>query len=176
LPPRASEEGNQSKRDRCCRLWQDLTEQCSKSRGRSHENRHYWCWPDWRNARPIAHRARSCDCRFAGPEILAALAAETGATAVSVEEAARGWGVVVVSIPIKEIPHLPQGLFKAAPDGLVFIDTSNYCTKQRDGRIEPIERGTTESRWVEQQLGPCTGQERARARVARKPSRFAKPA
>lgn len=88
-----------------------------------------------------------------GPATLAALAAETGATAVSVEEAARGRDVVVVAIPMKEIPHLPQHLFKEAPDGLVVIDTSNYYPKQRDGRIEPIERGLTESKWVEQQLG-----------------------
>jgi 8-hydroxy-5-deazaflavin:NADPH oxidoreductase len=33
------------------------------------------------------------------------------------------------------------------------VDTGNYYPRQRDGRIEAIEAGTPESRWVEQQLG-----------------------
>jgi 8-hydroxy-5-deazaflavin:NADPH oxidoreductase len=33
------------------------------------------------------------------------------------------------------------------------VDTGNYYPQQRDGRIDPIERGTTESRWTEDQLG-----------------------
>lgn len=33
------------------------------------------------------------------------------------------------------------------------MDTGNYYPQQRDGRIEGIEAGTTESRWVSQQLG-----------------------
>lgn len=87
-----------------------------------------------------------------GPASLTALAAETGVLPVSVENAVRDRDVVVVSIPLKEIPHLPRGLFEGVPDSLVVIDTSNYYPKQRDGRIGPIERGMTESRWVEQQL------------------------
>ena len=33
------------------------------------------------------------------------------------------------------------------------VDTGNYYPRERDGRIEPIESGMTESRWVETQLG-----------------------
>ncbi len=33
------------------------------------------------------------------------------------------------------------------------IDTCNYYPRQRDGRIDAIENGLPESRWVEQQLG-----------------------
>src|SRR5207247_10963178 len=33
------------------------------------------------------------------------------------------------------------------------VDTGNYDTQQRDGRIDGIEEGTTESRWVSKQLG-----------------------
>ena len=88
-----------------------------------------------------------------GPESLAGLAAETGATAVSVNEAARGRDLVIVTIPEKAIPKLPADLFEDAPDNLVVVDTGNYYPRQRDGRIEPIEAGMTESRWVEQQLG-----------------------
>ncbi len=88
-----------------------------------------------------------------GPETLADLAAETGATAVSVPEAARSGEVVVVTIPEKNIPSLPRGLFSGVPDSVAVVDTGNYYPRQRDGRIEGIENGTLESRWVEQQLG-----------------------
>jgi predicted dinucleotide-binding enzyme len=86
------------------------------------------------------------------PETLADLAAETGATAVLAEEAADGAQVVVITIPQKSVPNLPAGLLDGAASGLVVIDTNNYYP-QRDGRIDAIENGTTESRWVAQQIG-----------------------
>ena len=88
-----------------------------------------------------------------GPETLADLATETGATAVSVPDAAWSGEVVVVTIPEKNIPSLPRGLFSGVPDSVAVVDTGNYYPRQRDGRIEGIENGTPESRWVEQQLG-----------------------
>ena len=88
-----------------------------------------------------------------GPESLAGLAAETGATAVTVNQAARGRDVVIVTIPLKNIPDLPAGLFDGASENLVVVDTGNYYPRQRDGRIDGIENGLTESHWVEQQLG-----------------------
>ena len=83
-----------------------------------------------------------------GPETLSDLAAETGATAVSVPEAVRGVDLVVVTIPEKNISDLPPGLFAATPDRVVVIDTGNYYPRQRDGRIEAIastsrQRGQT---------------------------------
>jgi predicted dinucleotide-binding enzyme len=88
-----------------------------------------------------------------GPETLSELAAETGATAVSVPAAVRGVGLIVVTIPQKNIPNLPAGLFADTSDRVVVVDTGNYYPRQRDGRIEAIEAGLPESRWVEQQLG-----------------------
>jgi predicted dinucleotide-binding enzyme len=88
-----------------------------------------------------------------GPESLAGLAKETGAKPATVAEVPPGRDLVVVTIPEAKIPNLPPGLFKDAPDGLIVIDTGNYYPRQRDGRIEGIEKGLTESRWVEQQLG-----------------------
>ena len=87
-----------------------------------------------------------------GPETLRALATESGAKAVTINEAARGKDVVIVTIPQKNIPSLPADLFSGEPDSLVVVDTGNYYPQQRDGRIEGIESGTTESRWVSQQL------------------------
>lgn len=88
-----------------------------------------------------------------GPESLKSLAAETGAKAVTPREAARGHDVVVVTIPEKNIPDLPKDLFAGVPENVVVIDTGNYYPRQRDGRIEGIENGLTESGWVSQQLG-----------------------
>lgn len=88
-----------------------------------------------------------------GPHTLADLAAETGAKAVDVSDAVRGVDLVVVTIPEKNVPHLPDGLFREAASHTVVVDTGNYYPQQRDGRIEPIEAGTPESRWVEGQLG-----------------------
>ena len=88
-----------------------------------------------------------------GPETLSELAAETGAKAVTVAEAPRGADVVVVTIPLKNVPDLPAGLFAEVAEGVAVIDTGNYYPQQRDGRIAEIEDGTTESRWTAQQLG-----------------------
>jgi 8-hydroxy-5-deazaflavin:NADPH oxidoreductase len=88
-----------------------------------------------------------------GSETLLDLARETGATPVSVSEAAKSGEVVIVTIPEKNIPKLPRGLFEGTADHLVVVDTGNYYPQQRDGPIEGIEAGATESAWVSQQLG-----------------------
>ena len=88
-----------------------------------------------------------------GPETLAELAEETGASPVSPKEAARSGDVVIVTIPEKNISKLPPDLFAGVPDDVVIVDTGNYYPQQRDGKISGIENGATESRWVSQQLG-----------------------
>ena len=85
-----------------------------------------------------------------GPESLKALAAETGARAATVSEAARDKEVVIVTIPENAVPKLPTGLFNDSRT--VVVDTGNYYP-QRDGKIAEIESGTTESRWVSHQIG-----------------------
>src|SRR6185437_1510449 len=77
---------------------------------------------------------------------------ETGAKAVTVEQAARGQDVVVVTIPEKHIPELPRDLFAGAPASLVVVDTGNYYP-QRDGRLDEIESGVPESVWVSRTIG-----------------------
>ncbi len=88
-----------------------------------------------------------------GPASLAGLAGETGAKPVTVEQEARSGDVVIVTIPMKNIPRLPSGLFQGVPESVVVVDTGNYYPQQRDGLIQAIEHGTTESRWVSEQLG-----------------------
>ncbi|MFD4971757.1 NADPH-dependent F420 reductase [Streptomyces sp. NPDC058424] len=89
-----------------------------------------------------------------GPQTLTALAEETGATPVHAQEAARGAEVVVVTVPVKAVPHLPSGLLDGAAEGVAVIDTGNYYPRERDGRIAGIEdEGLTESRWTERTIG-----------------------
>jgi predicted dinucleotide-binding enzyme len=88
-----------------------------------------------------------------GPETLVPLTQETGAKAVSAAEAVHDKDLVVVTIPEKNIPDLPAGLFDGISADVVVIDTGNYYPQQRDGRIDDIENGMPESRWVERQLG-----------------------
>jgi 8-hydroxy-5-deazaflavin:NADPH oxidoreductase len=98
----------------------------------------------------LGHKVAVANSR--GPKSLADLAAETGAKPTSVEEAANFGEVVIVTIPEKNIPDLPRNLFAATPVSTVIVDTGNYYPRQRDGKIEAIETGLTESRWVAQQL------------------------
>lgn len=88
-----------------------------------------------------------------GPSSLVGLAKETGAKAVTVREAARAGQVVVVTIPEAKIRALPKNLFQSVPADVVVIDTGNYYPRERDGRIDQIEAGMLESRWVEANLG-----------------------
>jgi predicted dinucleotide-binding enzyme len=104
-----------------------------------------------RRLRALGHDVSVANSR--GPESLSGLAKETGAHAVTVKQAARAGELVVVTIPMKNIPRLPRDLFDGVPDNVVVVDTGNYYPQQRDGRIDPIENGTPESRWVSQQLG-----------------------
>lgn len=88
-----------------------------------------------------------------GPDSLREVEAQTGATAVSVQEAVRDKDVVVVTIPQKNVSQLPEGLFEGAGENVVVVDTGNYYPRQRDGRIDQIEAGMPESVWVAQQIG-----------------------
>jgi predicted dinucleotide-binding enzyme len=88
-----------------------------------------------------------------GPASLSQLANETGAKAVTAREAASTGQVVIVTIPEGKIRDLAKGLFEGVPPDVVVIDTGNYYPRERDGRIDEIEAGLTESRWVANQLG-----------------------
>ncbi|WP_425503164.1 NADPH-dependent F420 reductase [Rhizobium wenxiniae] len=87
-----------------------------------------------------------------GPETLADLASETGATAVTAKEAARSGEIVIVTIPQNRVPDLPHDLFEGVDLSVVVVDTGNYYPRERDGKIAAIEDGLPESQWVETQL------------------------
>jgi predicted dinucleotide-binding enzyme len=104
-----------------------------------------------RRFRQLGHEVAIANSR--GPDSLTALAAETGALAVTVTEAARGRDLVIVTIPEKRIPDLPRDLFAGAGAGLAVVDTGNYYPQQRDGRLAGLEEASSESRWVADHLG-----------------------
>jgi 8-hydroxy-5-deazaflavin:NADPH oxidoreductase len=88
-----------------------------------------------------------------GPESLTALAAEIGATPVSVIDAAKAGEIVFIAIPTKAVTDLPRELFANVADTVVVIDIGNYHPELRDGRIDAIDRGMLDSQWVAQQIG-----------------------
>lgn len=88
-----------------------------------------------------------------GPDTLDEVAARTGAEAVEARAAAAGRDLVVVTIPEARVAELPGGLFAAAGAETAVVDTGNYYPRERDGRIEEIEAGLPESRWVEGRIG-----------------------
>ena len=104
-----------------------------------------------RKFRQLGHEVAIANSR--GPQTLTGLAAETGAKAVTVKEAAQGRDLVVITIPEAAIKDLPKDLFAGAGKDLIVVDTGNYYPRNRDGRIAGIEDGLTESEWVEKQIG-----------------------
>ena len=139
----------------CLRVWRWGT-----ARVLIEGNLHDEDWYYWRreHRRGLTRRFRAVGHEVAvanahGPASLADLARETGARAVSLDEVVRGNDIVVVAIPEKRVEDLPPGLFSDALDHLIVIDTGNYYPQERDGRIDGIEAGLTESAWVQQRLG-----------------------
>ncbi|WP_435055907.1 NADPH-dependent F420 reductase [Micromonospora aurantiaca (nom. illeg.)] len=99
-----------------------------------------------RRLRSLGHDVAVANSR--GPQSLTDLAAETGARAVSVEEAVQGAELVVIAIPLKAVPQLPAALF----DGKLVVDADNYYP-QRDGDIpELLDRSLSSSRWTADHL------------------------
>ena len=99
----------------------------------------------------LGHQVSIANSR--GPESLTALAAEIGATPVSVVDAANAGEIVIISIPTKAVADLPRKLFANVPSSVVVIDPGNYHPELRDGRIDAIDRGLLDSQWVAQQIG-----------------------
>src|SRR5438132_12713762 len=87
-----------------------------------------------------------------GPESLKDLAARTGAIPASVEQVVQDVDMLFIVVPQKAIPELPKGLLNRAQKKTIVIDVGNYYPF-RDGRIDELENGLTESVWVERQIG-----------------------
>ncbi|NKI90405.1 hypothetical protein HBN54_003009 [Hymenobacter sp. 1B] len=100
----------------------------------------------------LGHSVKIANSR--GPETLKDVAQKTGATPVTAREAAQHGDIIVVTIPLKNIPDLPKDLFEGVAADVPVIDTSNYYPMLRDGHMPELETGDlTESEWVQQHLG-----------------------
>src|SRR6266481_8774820 len=103
-----------------------------------------------RKLRGVGYTGKMANSR--GPESLKDLAENTGAIPVSVEQDVQDVDMLFIVVPQKAIPELPKGLLKKAKKETIVIDVGNYYPF-RDGRIDEIENGLTESVWVEGQIG-----------------------
>jgi len=84
-------------------------------------------------------------------EKLERLALETGAIVTSSAEVVKEVDVLVICVPMKNIPELARHLSGQISSKIIIVDTGNYYPI-RDGRIEEIENGLPESVWVSNQL------------------------
>ena len=100
-----------------------------------------------RNLTKLGHQVSIANSR--GPASLEKVAAETGAKPVTVEEAAKVKDMVIITIPEKAIPKLPIDVL--AKSSATIVDTGNYYPA-RDGQIQEIDNGLTESEWVAKNL------------------------
>src|SRR6201987_2578257 len=103
-----------------------------------------------RKLRGAGYRVKMANAR--DPESLKDFAAKTGATPVSVEGVVQNVDILFFALPQKAFPMLPKGLLNIARKETIVIDVGNYYP-WRDGRIDEIENGLTESTWVEKQVG-----------------------
>src|SRR5947208_10656607 len=87
-----------------------------------------------------------------GPESLKDLAWNSGGITCSVEQVRQDVDMLFIGVPQKAIPELPKGLLNKAKKETIVIDVGNYYS-WRDGRIDEIESGLTDSAWVEKQIG-----------------------
>lgn len=96
----------------------------------------------------LGHKVSIANSR--GPATLSTVAAETGATAVTVEQAALAKDLIIISIPQIAVPRLPLSILRSS--SAVIVDTGNYYPT-RDGAIQEIDNGLAESQWVASVLG-----------------------
>jgi predicted dinucleotide-binding enzyme len=83
-----------------------------------------------------------------GPQSLAEFAGETGATAGTIETAAKNADVVMLAVPLRAVPTLPADAFR----GRLVVDAGNYYPR-RDGDIAEIaDRSLSSSRWTAELL------------------------
>ena len=78
---------------------------------------------------------------------------KTGAILVSVEEVVQDVDILFLVLPQKAFSVLPKGLLNKAKKETIVIDVGNYYS-WRDGRIDEIESGLTDSARVEKQIEP----------------------
>src|SRR5438270_11510380 len=103
-----------------------------------------------RKLRDAGYRVKMANSR--GPESLKDLGAKTGAIPVSLEQVVQDVDMLFIVVPQKAIPELSKGFLNKARKETIVMDVGNYYPF-RDGRIDELENGLTESAWIERQIG-----------------------
>ena len=101
-----------------------------------------------RNLKAIGHSVLIANSR--GPSTLVEFAAQTGVVAATVEQAAKAADLVIIAIPQLAISELPLDVLQA--NAAVVVDAGNYYPT-RDGLVQEIEAGATDSEWTASVLG-----------------------
>ena len=101
-----------------------------------------------KHLKALGHRVSIANSR--GPATLSQFAAETGVSAAPLEVAAAAGDLVIIAVPQLAIPKLPLEVLRENP--AVVVDAGNYYPT-RDGTVEHIDRGLTDSEWVSSILG-----------------------
>ncbi|WP_430406741.1 NADPH-dependent F420 reductase [Fluviicola sp.] len=87
-----------------------------------------------------------------GANAIKAVADAVGVKAVELEEVVLDIDVLIVSIPLINIPDLVQTLKGQIEDKTIIVETTNYWP-HRDGNVDAIDNGMVNSVWVQQQFG-----------------------
>lgn len=96
----------------------------------------------------LGHEVKIANSR--GPESLTEVATKTGATPVTVEQAAGAKDMIIIAIPPTAMAKLPVAILSASR--AIIIDTGNYYPA-RDGEIVDLKDGLTDSEWAAKLLG-----------------------
>jgi 8-hydroxy-5-deazaflavin:NADPH oxidoreductase len=86
------------------------------------------------------------------PSTLSEFTELDGITPAWAAEAVSGVDVAILSVPLKAIDALSQDVVSALTSVPVVIDTGNYYPV-RDGHIDALDQGMTDSEWVASRLG-----------------------
>lgn len=98
----------------------------------------------------LGHRVRIANSK--DPSTLTEFDEIAGITPTWAAEAVDGVDIAIVSLPQKAIGSLSQEVITALSSARIVIDTGNYYPV-RDGHIDQLDRGTSDSEWVAHHLG-----------------------
>jgi 8-hydroxy-5-deazaflavin:NADPH oxidoreductase len=96
------------------------------------------------------HRVRIANSK--APSSLTDFEGQDGITPMWAADAIQSVDVAILSVPQKAVGKLPENVLSVLKSAPIVIDTGNYYPV-RDGSIDGIEQGMTDSEWVASQLG-----------------------
>ena len=96
----------------------------------------------------LGHQVKIANSR--GPESLKEIAQKTGASAVTSIESAKAKDIIILAIPEKATEKLPIDILSSS--NAIIIHAGNYYPS-RDGQVEAIINGLTDSEWVAEIIG-----------------------